>query len=144
MDSSIGPFHAGVILRQRSPSFKSERDGLARLRRDECVWAGLYSSDVTTKSKSPLLGLLTSQFLGAFNDNAWKYVILTLAVRPYPKGSPELITESQAQATLVLLTITLPMMVFSLPGGMLADRLSKRSIIRAESSCQNRRFDMRE
>ena len=36
---------------------------------------------------------------------------------------------SQAQATLALLTFTLPMVLFSLPGGSLADRLSKRSII---------------
>ena len=37
--------------------------------------------------KHPLRGLLTAQFFGAFNDNAWKYIILTLAIRPIIAGT---------------------------------------------------------
>ena len=29
-------------------------------------------------SKHPLRGLLVAQFLGAFNDNAWKQIVLLL------------------------------------------------------------------
>ena len=31
--------------------------------------------------RSPLAGLLVAQFTGAFNDNAWKYVVTLLAFR---------------------------------------------------------------
>ena len=37
---------------------------------------------MTDRSRHPLFGLLVAQFLGAFNDNAFKYIILTLALRP--------------------------------------------------------------
>ena len=36
---------------------------------------------MTEPHKRPLLGLLIAQFFGAFNDNAWKMVVLTLGMR---------------------------------------------------------------
>ncbi|MDH3584625.1 MAG: MFS transporter, partial [Phycisphaerae bacterium] len=81
----------------------------------------------------PLRGLLSTQFLGAFNDNAWKYMIITLALRPIMAASesqPEAINQqSQWQATVALLVFTIPMILFSLPAAALADRFSKRSIM---------------
>lgn len=88
---------------------------------------------MTDRSRHPLFGLLVAQFLGAFNDNAFKYIILTLALRPIiletgGEGG-EFQMASQTQATIALLTFTIPMMLVSLPAGALADRLSKRSVI---------------
>ena len=81
----------------------------------------------------PLRGLITAQFFGAFNDNAWKYIILTLAIRPIITRTggdgAQFSQESQIQTAVALLVFTLPMMLFSLPAGVLADRISKRSII---------------
>ena len=92
----------------------------------------VVGTNMASESRAPLGGLLTAQFFGAFNDNALKYVILTLAMRPVlaRNATPEdFNTASQSQATLALLTFTLPMLLFSLPGGALADRLSKSWII---------------
>ncbi|MBI1367342.1 MAG: MFS transporter [Planctomycetes bacterium] len=78
-------------------------------------------------------GLLVAQFFGAFNDNAWKYIILTLAMRPivaeHGSSGNDFLEASQWQTSLALLVFTLPMMIFSLPAGVLADRISKRTVI---------------
>ncbi len=81
----------------------------------------------------PLRGLLIAQFFGAFNDNAWKLIVALLAIRSIaahvgPQG-PALEAASQAQTTIAFAVFTLPLMLFSLPAGVLADRLSKRSVI---------------
>jgi len=36
---------------------------------------------VSSKPKHPLRGLLTAQFFGAFNDNAWKLFVALLGLR---------------------------------------------------------------
>ena len=80
----------------------------------------------------PLRGLLVAQFLGAFNDNAWKLVVTLLgvqAVQIQGLEGMELEAESHFQTTLAFLVLTLPLMLFSIPAGVLADRLSKRSVI---------------
>lgn len=81
----------------------------------------------------PLRGLLIAQFLGAFNDNAWKLIVALLGIRAVaaqvgPSG-PAFEVASQAQATLAFVVFTLPLMVVSIPAGVLADRLSKRTVI---------------
>lgn len=86
------------------------------------------------KKAHSLLGLLVAQFFGAFNDNAWKVMIFTLATRPLLQqtaghNSAEFEISSQLMATLSLLIFLIPMMIFSLPGGSLADRFSKGKII---------------
>lgn len=86
------------------------------------------------QQKRSLLGLLVTQFFGAFNDNAWKVMVFTLATRPLinqigddPLNSFE--TSSQLLATLSLVIFLVPMMLFSLPAGAIADQLSKRTVI---------------
>jgi acyl-[acyl-carrier-protein]-phospholipid O-acyltransferase/long-chain-fatty-acid--[acyl-carrier-protein] ligase len=82
-------------------------------------------------AKRPLLGLLIAQFFGAFNDNAWKMVVITLGLRSisYLKPGPELDAASQTQAMFALVTLTVPLMLFSIPAGVLADKISKRNLI---------------
>lgn len=87
------------------------------------------------KQKSSLLGLLIAQFFGAFNDNAWKVMVFTLATRPMVQQmnegtlSTSFETSSQLIATLSLVVFLIPMMLFSLPAGAMADQFSKRTII---------------
>jgi len=80
----------------------------------------------------PLRGLLIAQFLGAFNDNAWKMIVIVLAYRTLegPGGSAAVFgPEHQRIATLAMVVFVLPLILFSLPAGVFADRVSKRSVI---------------
>lgn len=82
--------------------------------------------------RRPLIGLLFSQFVGAFNDNAWKLMVFTLATRPLLNDSinPEDFQySSQLAATLALIVFLIPMLIFSFPAGPIADRVSKRNMI---------------
>jgi acyl-[acyl-carrier-protein]-phospholipid O-acyltransferase / long-chain-fatty-acid--[acyl-carrier-protein] ligase len=83
--------------------------------------------------KKSLRGLLTAQFFGAFNDNAWKVMLFTLATRQLLGQSADASfsfeTSSQFIATLSLVVFLLPMMLLSLPAGALADQMSKKSLI---------------
>ncbi len=80
----------------------------------------------------PLCGLLIAQFFGAFNDNAWKFMVALLAIRQATAQmapGPELETAAQTQTALTFIIFTLPLVLLSLVGGTLADRLSKRTVI---------------
>ena len=80
----------------------------------------------------PLRGLLVAQFFGAFNDNAWKLMVALLGIRQVTAGmtpGPELEAASQAQTTLTFVIFTLPLVLISLVAGVLADRVSKRTVI---------------
>ena len=81
----------------------------------------------------PLRGLLVAQFLGAFNDNAWKLIVALLAMKAAAAGTggagPAYEAASQSRTTLSFLVFTLPLMLVSLPAGALADRVSKRTVI---------------
>ena len=83
--------------------------------------------------KHPLRSLLIVQFLGAFNDNAWKLIVALLAIRAVTaqvgRSGPAFEAASQTQTTLAFVVFTLPLMLVSLPAGVLADRVSKRSVI---------------
>lgn len=90
------------------------------------------SSSTLTKTRHPLLGLLISQFMGAFNDNAWKLMIFTLATRHLLNEGIDSTTmeyESQMNATIALMVFLIPMLLFSLPAGAFADKNSKRNVI---------------
>ena len=67
--------------------------------------------------------LIATQFQGAFNDNALKFLVIYLIVeRSFPAG---------VRGRFVLLVgvlFALPFIFFSLAGGYLADRFSKRSV----------------
>jgi acyl-[acyl-carrier-protein]-phospholipid O-acyltransferase / long-chain-fatty-acid--[acyl-carrier-protein] ligase len=83
-------------------------------------------------SSHPLRGLLIAQFFGAFNDNAWKLMVALLAIRQATSGmapAPELEAAAQTQTALAFIVFTLPLVLLSLVGGTLADRLSKRTVI---------------
>ena len=82
--------------------------------------------------RRPLLGLLISQFFGAFNDQAMKLMVALLAGAVATRalvdpGASEM--ARQEQTTLAFVIFTLPLMLFSLPSALLADRISKRTII---------------
>ncbi len=89
----------------------------------------LGEEEITTGSprvKHPLAGLMISQALGTFNDNAWKQIVVLLAVT-----SAASVTDSQGSAAFAQVILLIPLIIFNLPGGALADRLSKRSVILA-------------
>lgn len=71
-----------------------------------------------------MVGLLVAQSLGAFNDNAWKQVIILLAI-----GTSSGVSEGQAHASFAQVVLMIPLMLVSLPAGVLADRVSKRTVI---------------
>jgi acyl-[acyl-carrier-protein]-phospholipid O-acyltransferase / long-chain-fatty-acid--[acyl-carrier-protein] ligase len=80
----------------------------------------------------PLRGLLISQFCGAFNDNAWKLMVALLAIHQITLQvgtGPELETAAQTQTTIAFVVFTLPLVLFSPVSGVLADRISKRTVI---------------
>ncbi|NGZ04182.1 MAG: acyl-[ACP]--phospholipid O-acyltransferase, partial [Nitrospira sp. WS238] len=79
-----------------------------------------------------LRGLLIAQFCGAFNDNAWKLLVALLAIRQATAGmapGPELETVAQTQTATAFVIFTIPLVLLSLIGGTLADRVSKRTVI---------------
>jgi acyl-[acyl-carrier-protein]-phospholipid O-acyltransferase/long-chain-fatty-acid--[acyl-carrier-protein] ligase len=74
----------------------------------------------------PLAGLLISQFFGAFNDNAMKMLVALLGFAAVAGGGDH---QAQVAATYSFVALTLPLMLFSLPAMLLADRWSKRAIL---------------
>ncbi|HEY6260384.1 MAG TPA: MFS transporter, partial [Nitrospiraceae bacterium] len=87
---------------------------------------------MTNTPHNPLRGLLIAQFCGAFNDNAWKLMVALLAIRQATAQltpGPEMETAAQTQTAITFIIFTLPLMLLSLVGGTLADRLSKRTVI---------------
>ena len=80
----------------------------------------------------PLRGLLIAQFCGAFNDNAWKLMVALLAIRQLAAimgPGHEFETASQTQTTLAFVVFTFPLALVSIVAGLLADRVSKRTVI---------------
>jgi acyl-[acyl-carrier-protein]-phospholipid O-acyltransferase/long-chain-fatty-acid--[acyl-carrier-protein] ligase len=85
--------------------------------------------------RHPLRGLLLAQFLGSFNNNALKWFVALLAVETLSAGltlsRQEREALQQTQQTWAFVIFTLPFVLISLPGGVLADRLSKRTVLMA-------------
>jgi len=69
------------------------------------------------------LGMTATQFLGAFNDNLFKQLMLLLAI---PVAASSFQQDRQAVATIVF---ALPFILFSGYAGFLSDRYSKRRVI---------------
>src|SRR5262245_53202520 len=67
--------------------------------------------------------LIATQFQGAFSDNALKNLVLFLVIGA---GLPEQVRERLAVIVGALFSI--PFILFSMAGGYLADRYSKRSV----------------
>ena len=71
-------------------------------------------------------GYLTTQFLGAFNDNLFKQLLLLLAIPTAAQIAAGEGTDSQGVATIVF---GLPFVLFSGVAGFLADKHGKRTIM---------------
>ena len=67
--------------------------------------------------------LIATQFQGAFNDNALKYLVIFLIIGT--NLSPD---EEEVKVLLVGSLFALPFIFFSMTGGFLADRFSKRTV----------------
>src|SRR2546421_569851 len=74
-------------------------------------------------NRSGFWSLIATQFQGAFSDNALKNLVLFLVVG---MGLPENVRERLA--VLVGALFSIPFILFSMAGGHLADRYSKRSV----------------
>lgn len=80
----------------------------------------MYSS--TTKDKNGFNALNGTQFLGAFNDNIFKLLVTICLVAKYGKSATD-----QAMFWGGVCFVT-PFLLFSVPAGMLTDRVSKRKL----------------
>ena len=67
--------------------------------------------------------LIATQFQGAFNDNALKFLVLYLII-----GSNLSPDEEETKVLLVGALFALPFILFSMTGGYLADKFSKRNV----------------
>src|SRR5271169_3890023 len=67
--------------------------------------------------------LIATQFQGAFNDNALKFLVLYLII-----GTNLTPDEEETKVLLVGCLFALPFILFSMTGGYLADRFSKRTV----------------
>ena len=88
---------------------------------------------MSTALPNSFRNLLVTQFCGSFNDNAWKLIVTFLSIRAlravFVGSEPEFQEASQLQTGLTFCALTVPLMLFSLPAGLLADRVSKRQVM---------------
>ena len=80
----------------------------------------------TAVRRSPLAGLLVAQFFGAFNDNAFKMVVVLLGIAMVIDQGE---AASQSVTTMAMVVFTLPLMLGSLPAMGVGDRISKRTLL---------------
>src|SRR6478735_3338848 len=77
----------------------------------------------TSRWQGGFCSLIVTQFQGAFSDNALKYLVLFLVI------GAGVSTERQENINaFVAFLFSLPFILFSMAGGYLADKYSKRSI----------------
>ncbi len=89
------------------------------------------SSTATTAANEPtdgigsrsFMGLLGTQFLGAFNDNMYRWLIIWVAQDLVATQKHDMIRSVGAAA------LMLPFLFLAAPAGFLADRFSKRSVM---------------
>lgn len=79
--------------------------------------------DVPRSWRRGFWSLIATQFQGAFNDNALKFLIIYLII-----GSNLARDEEETKVLLVGALFALPFILFSMTGGFLADRFSKRTV----------------
>src|SRR5579864_7771412 len=94
------------------------------------VQNGVEAEDGGHEGRSPsaryslgFWSLIATQFQGAFNDNALKFLVLYLSLQT--NLSPD---EEASKVRVVGLLFAAPFILFSMTGGFLADRFSKRSV----------------
>jgi acyl-[acyl-carrier-protein]-phospholipid O-acyltransferase/long-chain-fatty-acid--[acyl-carrier-protein] ligase len=113
--------------------------GLRRERRRAGPASSVPRADATpTIAGARLWPLLAAQFLAAFNDNALRLALALLGIGSVTAGlaGPEAQTAAQGRATLVFVVFTLPLTLMSIPAGVLADRVGKRSVIVATKAAE--------
>src|SRR5687768_106758 len=71
-------------------------------------------------------GMATTQFLGAFNDNLFKQLILLLATPTAVEAAQKIGKDRQGEAQLIFAAAFL---IFSGVAGFVADRYSKRRVV---------------
>jgi acyl-[acyl-carrier-protein]-phospholipid O-acyltransferase/long-chain-fatty-acid--[acyl-carrier-protein] ligase len=81
------------------------------------------SYNASPSSHRGFWNLIATQFQGAFSDNALKNLVIFLIL-----GMNLAHEESNRKISLVGITFAIPFLIFSLAGGYLADRYSKRSV----------------
>ena len=84
---------------------------------------------MSKETKRPLGGLLVTQFFGAFNDNAWKQLVLLLGMNSVYIAGQGNETANLNWVTWSFLALTSALFIFTLPSAYIADRFSKRSVI---------------
>src|SRR4051794_38865315 len=83
-----------------------------------------HLTEERAKKGRPLLGLLVAQFLGSFNDNAWKQIVILLAI-----SSAASEAQGQERTAFAQIVLMIPFVLVSLPAGVLADRVGKSSVL---------------
>ncbi|MCR4317901.1 MAG: MFS transporter [Planctomycetes bacterium] len=73
--------------------------------------------------------LLVTQFLGAFNDNVYKQMILLMSIVVVAPGAEGQVAESTDDQAIAGITFALPFILFSGMAGQLSEKYSKRTII---------------
>ncbi len=135
---------ATAIERQRLKT--GEREGIDEMDQDILMQNTNIASEVSMLdgaepgliAKSPALGntsgaepapgslrgLLIAQIFGQFNDQAWKQIVILLAMATVASEA-----QKQERTAIVTMLLLVPLAVISLPAGVLADRVSKRSVL---------------
>lgn len=76
------------------------------------------------KNNRGFWALIITQFQGAFNDNAYKTLLMLIALHVATS-----LQQRNVWSSIILAVFIAPFLFFSMYGGFLADRLSKRSVI---------------
>src|SRR5688572_1612004 len=82
-----------------------------------------------TRGRGGIAPLLAAQFLGAFNDNAFRAMVSLAALKHVTSSTSLLVAAAGA-------VFVLPYLLFSTYAGWLADRFSKRSVIVAAKAAE--------
>jgi acyl-[acyl-carrier-protein]-phospholipid O-acyltransferase/long-chain-fatty-acid--[acyl-carrier-protein] ligase len=82
----------------------------------------------TPGSTSGFWALIVTQFQGAFSDNVLKNLVVFVALFATGQAAMSL-SEKHAYGELIGALFSLPFILFSMAGGFLADRFSKRSVM---------------
>ena len=86
----------------------------------------LFPAEPEKKWRLGFWSLIATQFQGAFNDNGLKFFVIFLILGTNPTAS-----EKDLLVFVIGNLFALPFLLFSMAGGFLADRFSKRSVAMA-------------
>ena len=81
------------------------------------------TSSGVVSSRRGFWALIATQFQGAFSDNILRNLLLSMIVGMEMKS-----VERETFISVVTFLFSVPFLIFSMPGGWLADRFSKRQV----------------